>query len=489
MSKELSKYYNEPLMYAIQYHKEGLAVIPLKFKTKEAAIKWRQYQKKRPPAIKLEKWFKKSEPKNIAIICGVVSGNLIVMDFDEEDKYYEFLNTIDEDLKNIILGTRTVITNRGRHVYLRVDSDEKTFRELFPSKRSEKWHVDFQSEGKYVVAPPSVHPSGQKYELEGEWIDIKKVSIETMLKIKRVLFPEDKLPTEILKTSKNASFNKSQKKNGLTEADMLEIANVLAPAYKEGFRNNIVYSLSGWLAKAGISMEDALKVATFLAQKGDDPDYETPEFRNRLDVVTRSYEKWRCGINVAGKKYLVEFLEGALEDEEQVISIMKRLEELIGVPSTSSGMIFVDENESEGLVYYADLAEKYIGKGQFKDKSGSKKTFLKKGRIIEAVPTKAIRYIDPISGTENLDIVFESNLSPVPLTLQGVERRDILSVLKRNGYIVKNRIAEDALNAILNNMILSGLVETKTEFSKMGVFWYQGEMHYTKIKLPEEIRR
>lgn len=491
MSKKESNDYIRNLMkHALHYHKEGLSVIPLQFKDKAAMIKWRSYQKERPTAIKLAKWF--SKQLNIAVICGTVSENLVVLDFDDKGKYNEFVNILDSNLREVILATRTVITGKGVHVYLRVDTDEETFKKHFRSKRSEKWKLDFQSEGKYVVAPPSIHPSGKAYEFKDGLKDIKRISVEEMIKIQEILFPKEhkREKRENIKASNKAPTHTTaikRKNRALTDADMLEIATLLANAYKEGFRNDIVYALSGWLAKAGIRENDAIKIASLLAQKGKDPDYDTPEFKKRIDVIHRSYRKWSQGTNVSGKSYLIEVLERALKREEDIIQLVKDLEEKIGIPSKSLGMIFAAEDESSGLVYYADFSKKYIARGQFILERFGKRKFVKKGRIIEAVPVRVVRYIDPISGTENLDVVFESALSPVPLSLESVERKDLLAVLRKNGYVVKNRIAEDALNAVLNKMIRTGMVETKTEFSKTGIFSYQGEMQYTKIKLPPEV--
>jgi hypothetical protein len=139
----------------------GLNVIPLNEKTKIPALSsWEEYQHRMVKDEELHKWFDDSK-KNIAVICGKVSGNLVVIDFDNLD-ILPFLKDIP------ILQEKTIIvrTGKGLHIYFRVDE------KYTQTRKFENLKVDIKGEGGYVVAPPSVHPSGAIYQFHSE-TDIK----------------------------------------------------------------------------------------------------------------------------------------------------------------------------------------------------------------------------------------------------------------------------------------------------------------------------
>jgi len=137
-----------PLDWALEYYDAGLCVIPLKEDKSPALATWRDYQKARPTREKVESWFSEGEP-NIGIICGAISGNLAVVDFDDPTKY--------EALKDKLPKTWIAKTGRGYHVYFQTDEPIKSY-------KIEADHIDVRAEGTYVVAPPSVHQNGNQYK-------------------------------------------------------------------------------------------------------------------------------------------------------------------------------------------------------------------------------------------------------------------------------------------------------------------------------------
>lgn len=98
---------------------------------------------------------------NIAIVCGSASGNLVVLDFDEDDdKDVHGFDTLSEweEESGELPPTATAITGRGGMHYLY--RSEKPYR---PSVNRDLG-VDVRGEGSYIVAPPSVHPNGNQYK-------------------------------------------------------------------------------------------------------------------------------------------------------------------------------------------------------------------------------------------------------------------------------------------------------------------------------------
>ncbi len=157
--------------YAIWYSEMGLSVIAVPPRHKAAIVRWKQFQTDRPKAEQLKKWFGRdcqrgekmlnggeviswpSGPANIAIVCGAASGGVAVRDFDIPGAYEKWAG------ENVELSRTlpTVKTSRGHHVY---------FRSSARVNLTKLEDGEVRGEGAYVVAPPSIHPSGCTYRWE-----------------------------------------------------------------------------------------------------------------------------------------------------------------------------------------------------------------------------------------------------------------------------------------------------------------------------------
>ncbi|MEM3192978.1 MAG: bifunctional DNA primase/polymerase, partial [Candidatus Parvarchaeota archaeon] len=140
---------------AMEYLNQGFSVIPLQARDKKPLIDWAEYQKRKPTEEEIRQWFK-DEKNNIGIICGEVSGNLVVFDFDDQ----EYMPFVIEDIDEVAKKTLVVRTGKGFHVYYRIPN--------VSSRKLMNLKIDIKAEGGYVVAPPSIHPSGVRYETVGK---------------------------------------------------------------------------------------------------------------------------------------------------------------------------------------------------------------------------------------------------------------------------------------------------------------------------------
>ena len=114
---------------------------------------WRDYQVRRASPAEVRRWARRGLFGNVGIVCGQVSGNLVVLDFDAPDAYDAF-HTRFPSLENTFM---VATGGGGWHVYLRVG-------DLPLSRRGQG--VELCAEGRQVVAPPSVHPTtGQGYRV------------------------------------------------------------------------------------------------------------------------------------------------------------------------------------------------------------------------------------------------------------------------------------------------------------------------------------
>lgn len=166
-SSQLRVFYSK----AIEYLSIGLCVIPVLSRTKRPALRrWRQYQRVRPTEYELRHWWDTAPETEygIAIVCGQVSGGLVVLDFDTMDLYRQWLSLH----RALAKSAPIVATSRGRHVYVRVAD---------PVRTSSVGGIDIRAEGSYVVAPPSIHPSGKPYRLlSGSWRSIPTVDPDSL---------------------------------------------------------------------------------------------------------------------------------------------------------------------------------------------------------------------------------------------------------------------------------------------------------------------
>jgi hypothetical protein len=100
---------------AIQYLRNGLSVIPaIKSKKRPSLRKWKDYQQRLPTEQEWENWYADA----LCIICGEVSGNLLMIDFDQQGKAFEdFKAQVPAELfDRLVVETSQ---SGGRHIVFR----------------------------------------------------------------------------------------------------------------------------------------------------------------------------------------------------------------------------------------------------------------------------------------------------------------------------------------------------------------------------------
>jgi len=152
---------------------QNINIFPLKPRSKIPMDTWKQFQSQKfegdiPPE------------NNYAVVCGSISENLVVFDFDNCDDE-KVLDAVTEDaMKN----TLVVKTSRGYHVYVKLDREMK-------NTKLERGTImiDCQSSGKYVVGPTSIHPSGDEYKVVSGTLIIKRIfGVEVMERLLNAKF-------------------------------------------------------------------------------------------------------------------------------------------------------------------------------------------------------------------------------------------------------------------------------------------------------------
>ncbi len=136
-----------------KYLSLGMAVIPIRKRTKIPLVKWKGFMEEAPCEAQVHEWFKKYPTANIAALMGRVSGNILSVDVD-------FRNGGENSMKNLELPeTFTSRTGGGGYHFLyRSHTTCRNKIGLFPG-------IDLIAEGGYCVMPPSLHNSGARYEI------------------------------------------------------------------------------------------------------------------------------------------------------------------------------------------------------------------------------------------------------------------------------------------------------------------------------------
>ena len=154
---------------AVWYCEHGFAVVPLKAKSKRPAMAHGLNDWFDDPDSAREVWTRFPD-FNIGIVCGAPSHGLLVLDFDvDEEREKDGYATLSawERAQGELPETAVAITGSGGMHYL-YRTNRNTIR---PSANAELG-VDVRCDGSYIVAPPSVHPNGNRYEWQDHPEDV-----------------------------------------------------------------------------------------------------------------------------------------------------------------------------------------------------------------------------------------------------------------------------------------------------------------------------
>lgn len=256
--------YTTVLEAARNYVAQGCSVIPIRYNTKEPLIEWKDLQDRIPVDGELCKWFEHTD-NQIGIVTGSISGNLFILDFDGEnfnESFMEFLGLFPEFSDSFI-----VRSGSGKyHIYGKCDHFDEFF-ELFTKKIKDypNGHVELRVNGHQTLAPPSIHPSGNHYEvfMGTAWITI---SLSRMYEILAWINPEG-----------NGADTK--KPEGWQDP-------IITQGVSEGERNTSLVKLTGRLLGKKLSRPEVLAIL-LTANSNFDPPLDVTEVESILDSMAK----------------------------------------------------------------------------------------------------------------------------------------------------------------------------------------------------------
>lgn len=143
------------------YLGQGVSIIPVIKGKKDAAIPWKRYQSERAPMEQVYAWWFR-DGHDLAMVCGAISGNVVVEDYDSPKDYRKVRGKGTEKV-TLVVKTSRAGRDRKRHVCWRTKSP-------VPKENLRKYGVDIdlQGEGTYVKIPPSLRDpeTGLRYEFD-----------------------------------------------------------------------------------------------------------------------------------------------------------------------------------------------------------------------------------------------------------------------------------------------------------------------------------
>jgi hypothetical protein len=147
-------------------------MLPREWIDAEAKYKpsWKPFQDRLAEDAELQRWYDSTTPAGIGIVCGTISGGLVVIDIDELNLYAPWCECVEAECPGLIARLTVVQTPRpGFQVYCRVpDLIEFPHNDKLATDEGGKVLIETRAEGGYVLAPgspPECHPSGREYQL------------------------------------------------------------------------------------------------------------------------------------------------------------------------------------------------------------------------------------------------------------------------------------------------------------------------------------
>ncbi len=214
---------------AVGYLARGWSVLPLRHGDKRPLILWETLQQSRADAATLAHWFDRWPDANIGIVTGEIS-NLIVLDVDPKHGGDDSLSELEHRFGVLPETVEARTGGGGRHLYFTHPGT------AVPNRAGLAQGIDLRGDGGYVVAPPSLHPSGQLYA----WAPGRSPDEAALAALPRWLF-----------------FAGRPLRTGRPVAEWRQLVHDGVP---EGERNSTIASLTGHLLWHGVDPHVVLEL-------------------------------------------------------------------------------------------------------------------------------------------------------------------------------------------------------------------------------------
>jgi hypothetical protein len=214
---------------AMSYCAAGWSVLPLWPHDKRPLIEWERFQNERASPATVAEWYRRWPTANVGVVTGEIS-NLVVLDVDPEHGGDASIEHLERQFSPLPVTVEATTGGGGRHFYFAHPGT------IVRNRAGLLQGIDVRGDGGYIVAPPSVHPSGRRYA----WVPGRSPAEMTPAV----------LPRWIVIRSGGPRLGRSR----------AEWRRLVREGVPEGQRNSTIASLTGHLLWHGVDAEVALEL-------------------------------------------------------------------------------------------------------------------------------------------------------------------------------------------------------------------------------------
>ena len=178
MRQQPIEHFSDLYQTAMQAQQAGINVIPMRTDgSKRPALKnWRIYQQRLVTPGEVNQWFR-AHTWGLAVVTGVISGNLEALDIDSSETYQIWLTRLQKSVslkplyERIAQGYLEATPDGGRHLLYRCEAvgrNQKLARRPLTEIHGYQTLIETRGTGGLLIIAPSrgqVHPSGKPYRL------------------------------------------------------------------------------------------------------------------------------------------------------------------------------------------------------------------------------------------------------------------------------------------------------------------------------------
>lgn len=362
---EMHSFHELPEYFQLLAESKAITILPLKPGSKKPKLRnWKRYQGKPYPISQL-----KRHSGNFGVISGgngYFDDHLVILDIDDE-KGAEGLFKYFKDIDTLTVKT----ASKGYHLYFwsaKPITDINYIGKLF--------NLELELRGKpniYVVLPPSSikyedgfigsHELLTENTKEAPIMELKDVEefVKDIL-INAGYKPNPEIKKQTITETTPTPIPKSGKwERELTEEEISNLIELLKPLYKQPNRQKLILYLSGWLKKAEVTPNSALKVVELLSSEDEEKQQRVTALKNSYRGLNEESLKGQSGIWDIITSYYTKKHSKIKEQDKKLIKI----DEDTKNHYRSLAKIIVHPNSVLGVKYWVGII-KNGGKGQTK---------------------------------------------------------------------------------------------------------------------------
>lgn len=249
------------LAAALQFADYHWSVIPMRAHDKRPLIKWLEYQRRLATANEINEWYRKWPTANVGIVTGSISG-LVVLDIDPRHGGEQSLAQWEKAYEPLPLTLEARTGGGGRHLYFQHPGG------VIHNRVGIAPGIDLRGDGGCVVAPPSIHSSGEAYT----WVMGHEPGTLALAEL------PGWLSTLVKSEARSPGHNPDHWRQ------------VIKTGVAEGVRNNTIASLSGHLLAHDVDPDVVMELLLCWNRIRCSPPLDDDEVVNTVTSISRRHQ-------------------------------------------------------------------------------------------------------------------------------------------------------------------------------------------------------